>query len=87
MLAAMTVVIEENGKEIGRASGSVLMENPLNSAIWLAQDLEKSGVILKPGDLLSLGSFLPLQQPKPGARVAVRYLGLPGDPAVSVTFR
>jgi 2-keto-4-pentenoate hydratase len=63
------------------------MGNPLNSAIWLAQDLEKAGVILMPGDLLSLGSFLPLRQPKPGTRVVVRYLGLPGDPAVSATFR
>lgn len=86
-LAAMTVVIEENGKEIGRASGSVLMENPLNSAIWLAKDLAKSGVTLQPGELLSLGSFLPLQKPRAGATATVRYLGLPGDPAVSVTFR
>ncbi|HUF22044.1 MAG TPA: fumarylacetoacetate hydrolase [Burkholderiales bacterium] len=87
LLAAMTVVIEENGVELGRAPGSVMMGNPLNSAIWLAQDLAKAGVILKPGDLLSLGSFLPLQQPKPGTTVAVRYLGLPADPVVSVTFR
>jgi 2-keto-4-pentenoate hydratase len=55
--------------------------------MWLARDLEQAGVHLRPGDLLSLGSFLPIQQPKPGSRATVRYIGLPGDPEVSVRFR
>ena len=50
-------------------------------------DLKKSGVTLKPGDLLSLGSFSRLTPPKPGLRVNVVYEGLPGNPSVSVSFR
>jgi 2-keto-4-pentenoate hydratase len=54
---------------------------------WLAQDLEKSRIMLKPGDLLSLGSFTAPMTPRPGLGVTVRYEGLPGNPAISVRFR
>jgi 2-oxo-hept-3-ene-1,7-dioate hydratase len=86
-LASMTVVLGQDGVELHRGPGSVIMENPLNSAMWLARDLEKAGIRLKPGDLLSLGSFLPIQPPKAGSTASVKYLGLPGDPEVSVRFR
>ena len=55
--------------------------------IWLARDLQRSGIVLKPGDLLSLGSFTPLTPPQPGQAIRVIYQGLPGDPSVSVRFR
>jgi 2-oxo-hept-3-ene-1,7-dioate hydratase len=55
--------------------------------MWLAHDLERSGVSLKAGDLLSLGTFLPFQPTKPGTTVTVQYLGLPGDPSVTVSFK
>ena len=85
-LSSMTVVMtdEVDGKELGRAKGGVLMENPINAAMWLAQALKKDGITLKKGDQLSLGGFIPPQPTKPGMKVQVRYNGLPGDPAVSV---
>ena len=85
-LANMTVVMtdEVDGKELGRAKGSALMENPIYAAMWLAQALKKDGITLKKGDLLSLGGYIPPQPAKPGMKVQVRYIGLPGDPAVSV---
>ena len=85
-LANMTVVMtdEVDGKELGRARGYALMDNPINAAMWLAQALKKDGITLKQGDLLSLGGFIPPQPTKPGMKVQVRYIGLPGDPAVSV---
>jgi 2-keto-4-pentenoate hydratase len=86
-LASMTVTLSEDGVELQRGPGAAIMDNPLNSAMWLARDLEKAGIRLKPGDLLSLGSFLPPKPPKPGTRATVKYLGLPGDPEVSVSFR
>ena len=87
-LANMTVVMtdENSGKELGRAKGSALMDNPINAAMWLAQDLQKNGITLKRGDLLSLGGFIPPQPTKTGMRVQVKYIGLQGDPAVSVDF-
>jgi len=87
-LADMTVVMTDDadGKEIGRVKGSVLMDNPLNAAIWLAQALKKDGITLKKGDLLSLGGFIAPIPTKSGMKARVQYIGLPGDPQVTVDF-
>jgi 2-oxo-hept-3-ene-1,7-dioate hydratase len=88
-LATMTIVVTdeaEGNKELGRGKGSAIMGNPLNAAIWLAKTLKQSGIALKKGDLLSLGSLIPAQPTKPGMRVLIQYIGLPGDPSVSVAF-
>jgi 2-keto-4-pentenoate hydratase len=62
------------------------MGHPLNAAMWLAQALKKEGISLKKGDLLSLGSFFPAMPLQSGTNVQVQYLGMPGDPSVSVEF-
>lgn len=87
-LANMTVVMTDDaeGKELGRVKGSVLMDNPINAAMWLAQALKKDGIALKKGDILSLGGFIPPLPTKPGMKARVQYLGLPGDPQVTVEF-
>lgn len=87
-LANMTVVMTEDksGKELGRVKGNILMDHPINAAMWLAQTLKKEGIALKPGDLLSLGGYLPPAPTQPGTSITVRYLGLPGDPSVTVHF-
>jgi 2-keto-4-pentenoate hydratase len=87
-LRDMTVrVIDGNGKELDSGKGSAILDHPLNAVIWLADDLKKSGITLKPGDLLSLGSFSRLLPPQAGQTVRVVYEGLPGNPSVSVRFR
>jgi 2-keto-4-pentenoate hydratase len=86
-LAAMTVTVSDRGKTLGSGKGAAILEHPLNAVLWLAQDLEKSGARLKPGDVLSLGSFTQPMRPLPGMSVTVRYEGLPGNPEVSVRFR
>jgi 2-keto-4-pentenoate hydratase len=87
-LANMTVVMTEDksGKELGRAKGHVLMDNPVNAAIWIAQALKKDGITLKRGDLLSLGSYVAPVPTQPGTSITVKYVGLPGDPSVTVHF-
>lgn len=52
--------------------------------MWIAQALRKDGVTLKPGDLLSLGGYIPPAPTQPGTSITVKYLGLPGDPSVTV---
>jgi 2-keto-4-pentenoate hydratase len=86
-LAAMTVTVRDRGKAVASGKGAAILDHPLNAVLWLAQDLEKSGVRLKPGDVLSLGSFTQPMRPLPGMAVKVRYEGLPGNPEVSVRFR
>lgn len=87
-LANMHVVtLDESGKELARGPGTAILGHPLNAVIWLAEDLRKSRIRLKSGDMLSLGAFSAPLKPTPGLAVTVRYLGLPGDPSVGVRFR
>lgn len=86
-LANMTVVTSDStGKELGRLPGKAILGHPLNSVIWLAQELKRRGKALKAGDVVSLGSFGAPQPPQPGLAVTVSYEGLPGAKPVAVTF-
>jgi 2-keto-4-pentenoate hydratase len=87
-LRDMTVrLVDGTGKELDSGKGSAILGQPANAVIWLADDLRKSGIRLKEGDLLSLGSFTRLLPPQPGMQVRAVYEGLPGNPTVGVTFR
>ncbi len=88
-LAEMTVIMEDGVSPPVQAKGSAVMTHPFWSLIWLARDLAARGETLRPGDLVSLGSFGPPRPPVPGSTVRVRYEGLPdiAVPRVSVTFR
>jgi 2-keto-4-pentenoate hydratase len=85
-LRDMVVIVSGDGTEVDRGKGSDVLEHPLNAVIWLAKDLQRNGITLKPGDLLSLGSFSRLMPPKAGLVVEVAYWGLPGTPKVKVRF-
>lgn len=87
-LANMTVkLLDQDGKEIDTSKGNAILGQPLNAVLWLVKDLNGNGVVLKKGDLLSLGSFSRLIPPKPGTGVKAIYEGLPGNPTVSVRFK
>jgi 2-keto-4-pentenoate hydratase len=86
-LRDMVVTVKGDGAELDRGKGSDVLEHPLNAVVWLAQDLARQGIKLKPGDLVSLGSFSKLMPPKPGLAVEVGYGGLPGDPSVKMSFK
>ncbi|MEO8156021.1 MAG: fumarylacetoacetate hydrolase [Rhizobacter sp.] len=87
-LRDMTVILSDgSGAELARGKGSDILGHPLNAVVWLAEALAKDGRAMKPGDLISLGSFSPLLAPKAGAGASVTYVGLPGATPVSVTFK
>lgn len=88
-LKDMTVVVTDgkDGTELARGKGSDILEHPLNAVAWLADALGKEGLAMKPGDLISLGSFSPLMPPKPGLTALVRYEGLSRAQPVVVTFK
>jgi len=87
-LRDMTVLVTDgSGKELGRGKGSDLLDHPLNVVVWLATALAKEGLAMKPGDLISLGTFSPLLVPRPGLKVTVSYFGLPSAESVSVQFK
>jgi 2-oxo-hept-3-ene-1,7-dioate hydratase len=73
-----------DGEVLAKVPGAAVLGHPVNSVLWLMS----KGITMKPGDLVSVGSFGPLFPPvkaKGGAMVA--YEGLPGNPTVSVKFK
>ncbi|HET7793298.1 MAG TPA: fumarylacetoacetate hydrolase [Rhizobacter sp.] len=87
-LRDMTVILADGtGAELARGKGSDILGHPLNAVVWLAEALAKEGRAMKPGELISLGSFSPLLPPKAGAGATVTYQGLPGATPVSVVFK
>ena len=87
-LRDMVVTLSDGGgATLGQGKGSDILGHPLNAVVFLAQALAKEGLAMKPGDLISLGSFSPLLPPKAGQKVVVRYDGLPGAQPVAVQFR
>ena len=86
-LRDMTAIVKADGAEVDRGKGSDVLGHPLAAVAWLAQDMARQGMALKPGDLVSVGSFSKLLPPKAGQVVEVEYLGLPGAPKVKVSFK
>lgn len=86
-LRDMVVVVKGDGAELDRGKGSDVLGHPLAAVVWLVQDMAREGKALKPGDLISLGSFSKLMPPKPGLAVEVVYEGLPGTPTVRMSFQ
>lgn len=84
----MTVQLtDQSGALLASGKGSDILGHPLHAVVWLAQALQKEEITLRPGDLVSLGSFSPLLPPRPGLSVTATYQGLPGAQPVQVHFK
>jgi len=87
-LARMEVrLTDASGAVLGGGKGSDVLEHPLNAVVWLAEALKKEGLALKPGELVSLGSFSALLPTRAGLQVTATYHGLPGAAPVAVRFK
>jgi 2-keto-4-pentenoate hydratase len=87
-LAAMTVTLADETRELARAPGSVLLGHPLNALAWLVRDLKEQGRRLRAGDYVSLGGFSPALPVQAGRRYVATYDGLAERPvSVEVRFR
>src|SRR3546814_3899212 len=77
-LPISVTTLDDQGRELSRASGSDILGHPFNAVVWLARDLGARGQRLHAGDVISLGSFARPQPAEPGRSVTVVYEGLPG---------
>ncbi|MBN8510349.1 MAG: fumarylacetoacetate hydrolase [Burkholderiales bacterium] len=85
-LPGMRIVLMGGEGDLDVGFGRDVLDHPLNAVVWLVQDLQKNGLALKKGDLVSVGSFSKLLPPKPG-KIEAQYQGLPGNPTVTVLFK
>ncbi|HWL55361.1 MAG TPA: fumarylacetoacetate hydrolase family protein [Paracoccus sp. (in: a-proteobacteria)] len=69
-LEEMNVSLRLNGDTIAVARGELLLGHPLDVVLWL---VEQGGYELKPGSIISLGSFASFDAPAPGQRIEVEY--------------
>jgi 2-keto-4-pentenoate hydratase len=47
-----------NGQEMATGLGNAVLDNPLNSVLWLARKLGEYGRCLRPNDIVMTGSFV-----------------------------
>ena len=75
------------GDPLAVGKGDALLGHPLKVVFWLVKRLQREGLELNPGDLLSLGSLTPPGRPEPGLYQAIyRGLSPAGPTTVSVEF-
>lgn len=80
-------LVDAQGAQLGGGKGSDVLGHPLNAVVWLAGALKEQGLSMRPGQVISLGSFSALLPPKPGLQATVHYDGVTGLQPVSVRFR
>lgn len=65
-LSAVECVLTCNGAEILKGNSSAVMGNPLNSIMWLANQISAYGATLNAGDIILSGSMTPFAPVKAG---------------------
>ena len=82
-LAAAAVTLSVDGESTARGSGADVLGHPLNTLVWLANDLSRRGIGLDEGAVVTTGSMTGMTPCRPGA-TAVGDFGPAGT--VRVTF-
>ena len=82
-LAAAAVTLTIDGEPAGSGTGANVLGHPLNTLVWLANDLSRRGIGLKEGEVVTTGSMTGMTPCRPGA-TAVGDFGALGS--VQVTF-
>ncbi len=82
------IITDENNQELAKGNSKNLLGNPLNVVLWLKNNLNQQNILLKKGDLLSLGTITPMIPIKSNTRIKAEYFGLIEDKtAINITFK
>lgn len=87
-MAKMKVTMaDSSGQLLTEGRGQDILGHPLNSVLFLLKELDKRGMSLRKGDLISLGTFGSFSLVEPAREIVATYEGLPdGLKTVSVKF-
>ncbi|MCY4338252.1 MAG: hypothetical protein OXD47_05555 [Gammaproteobacteria bacterium] len=85
-LPTMTLQLtDDTGAVLRAGQGSLILEHPLNSILFLQQELTLSNETMKPGQLISLGAIGGPVKAERGRRYTAKYTGFgAGNVSVSV---
>ena len=72
----ITCTLSVDGSEVETGTGDLVMDNPLNSLLWLATSLHALGRELRPGELVMTGSFVRQRPLTPGERARAEFSGI-----------
>ncbi|HJU30424.1 MAG TPA: fumarylacetoacetate hydrolase family protein [Hyphomicrobiaceae bacterium] len=65
-IAGRTVALLCNGKMRREGSAAAAIEHPIVPVVWLANELSRTGIGLKAGEMISTGTLTGMLAPKPG---------------------
>jgi len=82
-LAAHAVALAVDGETVAEGTGAIILGHPLNTLVWLANDLTGRGITLKEGEVITTGTMTGMTPCSPGATAVGNYGGLG---TVQVTF-
>ncbi len=75
-LSSLEVVVEKNGQEISRGSGSSVQGAPENAVAWLANTLGEYDIPFEAGETILSGSLVPLERAERGDHMTASIAGL-----------
>ena len=75
-LDRVSAYIDINGQEMATGVGSAVLDNPLNSVLWLARKLAEYGRCLRPKDIVMTGSFVRQFPLAPGDVAVAEFSGI-----------
>ena len=87
-LGQVEVLLYEDGQLVSRGTTVDLYGHPVDAVIWLRDAIAKQGIVLKAGDLLSLGTVAGgMKKMKSGTALRADYVGLVEGEVVSMSGR
>lgn len=81
-LANCQMTMTRRGEVVSQGIGKACLSNPLNAAIWLADEMVRRGCPLKKGDLVLTGALGPMVVAQSGDEFSVEIEGFGGVTAV-----
>jgi 2-keto-4-pentenoate hydratase len=72
-LGALEVVMSLDGIERGRACCAQVLGNPIDNVVWIANELSRQSIGLKPGQLIPIGTWTGLHFVERGSRVQATF--------------
>ncbi len=70
-LAAVTVKVSKNGRDLSDGVGSAVQGSPLASVAWLANTLGRYGIPFEAGEVILSGSLVPLEPVQAGDEMSM----------------